>query len=224
MLGQIDMRVLIADDHDEVRDLLTRTLRREGHETLTAATAKDAREKLENGLVDVIILDVALPDGSGIDVCRDLRRAGISTPVLLLTAHAAVPERVAGLDAGADDFLGKPFAVSELRARVRALGRRGPELRPLEIRLSDAFLDFRARRAERAGIEVPLTAREWSLLELLTARAGRFVARAEILEIVWGNETESAASLEVLVARIRRKLGENVLRTMRGHGYAFGIE
>lgn len=218
------MRVLIADDHEEVRDLLTRTLRHEGHETLTAATAKETRVKLDECVVDVIVLDVALPDGSGIEVCRDLRRAGISTPVLLLTAHAAVPERVAGLDAGADDFLGKPFAVSELRARVRALGRRGPELRPLEIRRGDAFLDFRARRAERAGIEVPLTAREWSLLELLTARAGRFVARSEILEIVWGNETESAASLEVLVARIRRKLGENVLRTMRGHGYAFGIE
>jgi len=218
------MRVLIVDDNEEVRDLLARTLRRDGHETFTAATAKDAAAKLEAGLVDVVVLDVALPDGSGIDVCRDLRRAGISTPVLLLTAHAAVPERVAGLDAGADDFLGKPFAISELRARVRALGRRGPELRPLEIRSGEAFLDFRARRAERAGTEVPLTAREWSLLELLTSRAGRFVARAEILEIVWGSDAEAAASLEVLVARIRRKLGDSVLRTMRGHGYALGIE
>ena len=218
------MRVLIVDDHEEVRDLLARTLRRDGHETSTAATAKEARAKLETSSVDVVVLDVALPDGSGIDVCRDLRLAGISTPVLLLTAHASVPQRVAGLDAGADDFLGKPFAVSELRARVRALGRRGPELRPIVIRCHEAILDFRARRAERAGIEVPLTAREWSLLELLSARAGRFVARTEILDIVWGSEADAVASLEVIVARIRRKLGENVLRTMRGHGYALSVD
>ncbi len=218
------MRVLIVDDHDEVRDLLSRTLRRDGHETSTAATAKEARAKLEASSVDVVVLDVALPDGSGIDLCRDLRRGGISTPVLLLTAHAAVPERVAGLDARADDFLAKPFAVSELRARVRALGRRGPELRPLEIRCGEALLDFRARRAEKASVEVPLTAREWSLLELLAARAGRFVARTEILDIVWGGESDATASLEVLVARIRRKLGEHVLRTMRGHGYALSVD
>ncbi len=218
------MRVLIVDDHEEVRDLLARTLRRDGHETSTAATAKEARTKLESSSIDIVVLDVALPDGSGIDVCRDLRLAGNCTPVLLLTAHASVPQRVAGLDAGADDFLGKPFAVSELRARVRALGRRGPELRPLEIRCHEAVLDFRARRAERAGIEVPLTAREWSLLELLSARAGRFVARTEILDIVWGTDVDAVASLEVIVARIRRKLGENVLRTMRGHGYALSVD
>lgn len=218
------MRVLIVDDHEEVRDLLARTLRSEGHETSTASTAKEARDKLETSSVNIIVLDVALPDGSGIDVCRDLRLAGNCTPVLLLTAHASVPQRVAGLDAGADDFLGKPFAVSELRARVRALGRRGPELRPLEIRCHEAVVDFRARRAERTGIEVPLTAREWSLLELLSARAGRFVSRTEILDIVWGGEAESTASLEVIVARIRRKLGENVLRTMRGHGYALHVD
>lgn len=218
------MRVLIVDDHHEVRDLLSRTLRRDGHEPLTATTKKEALAKLAVSSVDVIVLDVALPDGSGIDVCRELRDEGNRTPVLLLTAHAAVPERVAGLDAGADDFLGKPFAISELRARIRALGRRGPELRPLEIRHGDVFLDFRARRAEKAGTEVPLTAREWSLIELLAARLGRFVARSEILELVWGGDTEAAASLEVLVGRIRRKLGDNVLRTMRGHGYALGIE
>lgn len=216
--------MLIVDDHEEVRDLLLRSLRRDGHEIATAATASEARERLVEATIDVIVLDVALPDGSGIELCRELRRSGMGTPVLLLTAHAAVPERVAGLDAGADDFLGKPFAVSELRARVRALGRRGPELRPLEARSGRTILDFRARRAEREGIEVPLTAREWSLLELLAARAGRFVARAEILEIVWGGEADATASLDVLVARIRRKLGDNVLRTMRGHGYALSVD
>ncbi|AKT42702.1 response regulator transcription factor [Chondromyces crocatus] len=218
------MWVLIVDDHEEVRDLLVRSLRRDGHEVAAAATAEEARVRLAEGAVGVIVLDVALPDGSGIALCRELRQGGDSTPVLLLTAHAAVSERVAGLDAGADDFLGKPFAVSELRARVRALGRRGPELRPMEVRSGEARLDFRARCAERAGMEVPLTAREWSLLELLAARAGRFVARTEILELVWGGEVEATASLEVLVARIRRKLGEGVLRTMRGHGYALTID
>ncbi|EYF01952.1 response regulator transcription factor [Chondromyces apiculatus] len=218
------MRVLIVDDHEEVRDLLVRSLRREGHEVLAAATAGEARARFAAGALDVVVLDVALPDGSGIDLCSELRQSGVSTPVLLLTAHAAVPERVAGLDAGADDFLGKPFAVSELRARVRALGRRGPAMRPMETRCGDALLDFRARRAERAGVEVPLTAREWSLLELLAARSGRFVSRGEILELVWGAEVEATASLEVLVARIRRKLGEGVLRTMRGHGYALAVD
>lgn len=217
------MRVLIVDDHGEVRDLLVRSLRRDGHDVTSAATASEARERLEVGSMAVIVLDVALPDGSGIDLCRELRRDGIRTPVLLLTAHAAVPERVAGLDAGADDFLGKPFAVSELRARVRALGRRGPELRPLAIRCAGAQLDFLARRAERVGTEVPLTAREWSLLEVLASRSGRFVSRQEITELVWGSAVEGAASLEVLVARIRRKLGDGVLRTMRGHGYAISI-
>jgi len=217
------MRVLIVDDHEEVRDLLSRSLRRDGHEVATAATAGEARDRLVEGAVDVIVLDVALPDGSGIDLCRELRRDEIGTPVLLLTAHAAVPERVAGLDAGADDFLGKPFAVSELRARVRALGRRGAALRPLELCCGEARLDFLARRAERAGVEVPLTAREWSLLELLASRAGRFVSRAEIMDLVWNKEAGGTASLEVIVARIRRKLGEGSLRTMRGHGYALAI-
>jgi len=214
------MRVLVVDDHEDVRDLLLRSLRGDGHEVSAAATVSETRARLADDVVDVVVLDVALPDGSGIDLCRALRQDGISTPVLLLTAHAAVPERVAGLDAGADDFLGKPFAVSELRARVRALGRRGPELRPMEVRAGDALVDFRARRAERAGVEVPLTAREWSLLELLAARSGRFVARAEIIELLWHGSTDGAASLEVLVARIRRKLGERALRTMRGFGYA----
>jgi two-component system, OmpR family, response regulator len=214
------MRVLIVDDHAEVRDLVARSLRRDGHEVVVAATAHEAEARLAAEPLDVVVLDVALPDGSGIDLCRSLRESGMATPVLLLTAHAAVPERVAGLDAGADDFLGKPFAVSELRARVRALGRRGPELRKLEIRLSEARLDFLARRAERRGTEVPLTAREWSLLELLASRPGRFVSRAEIIELLWGDASDATASLDVIVARIRKKLGEGTLRTMRGYGYA----
>ena len=218
------MRVLVVDDHEEVRDLLLRSLRRDGHEVASASTVSEARDRLHDDVMDVVVLDVALPDGSGIDLCRALRGEGVGTPVLLLTAHAAVPERVAGLDAGADDYLVKPFAVSELRARVRALGRRGPELRPLEIRSGEARLDFRARRAERAGTEVPLTAREWSLLELLAARGERVVARAEIIELLWRDASAGASSLEVLVARIRRKLGEQALRTMRGYGYALAVD
>jgi DNA-binding response OmpR family regulator len=218
------MRVIIVDDHAELRDLLARSLCRDGHETLAAGTLAEARARLAVEAVDVIVLDVALPDGSGVDLCRELRSEGVRTPVLLLTAHAAVPDRVAGLDAGADDFLGKPFAVSELRARVRALGRRGPELRRLEVRCAGVRLDFVARRAERGGVEVGLTAREWSLLELLAARAGRFVSRAEITELVWAGAMDREASLEVLVARIRRKLGEAALRTMRGYGYGLAMD
>ncbi|MEI6162621.1 MAG: response regulator transcription factor, partial [Roseococcus sp.] len=131
-----------------------------------------------------------------------------------------VSSRVACLDAGADDFLPKPFAIAELRARVRALGRRGPLPRDLLRRVGDVTLDITARRAARGDEAVPLTAREWALLELLAARAGRVVPRGEILEVVWGDDTDrAAASLDVIVARIRRKLGHDAIETLRGIGY-----
>jgi two-component system OmpR family response regulator len=136
-----------------------------------------------------------------------------------------VPQRVAGLDAGADDFLPKPFAVAELRARVRALGRRGPVERKPTVRSGEVELELSTRRATRAGEEVPVTAREWAVLELLAARSGRVVPRSEILDCLWGDITDSAnQSLDVIIARIRRKLGPNVVRTVRGEGYALDDE
>ncbi len=216
------MRLLVVDDDVEVRDLLRRALERDGHVVTTVATADAARNALHEHSADVVVLDLALPDGSGIELCRELRAEGNGVPVLMLTAHSEVGMRVGSLDAGADDFLGKPFAVAELRARVRALGRRrATSTRIPPLTRGAVTVDFSARRAGRTGKSIELTAREWIVLETLAARAGRLVPRTELLEEGWGEATDAnAASLEVLIGRIRRKLGSDFVRTIRGEGYA----
>ena len=214
------MRVLVVDDEEDVRSVVARALRSDGHVVATAMDLKDARERYVEG-TDLIVLDLRLPDGFGLDLCRELRAEGSPVPVLVLTALSDVASRVRGLDAGADDFLAKPFAVAELRARVRALGRRGSLPRGVIHTYEDVVLDIAARRAQRAGCEVAVTAKEWAILELLAQRSGRVVSRLDMLEGVWGDASESAASsLEVLVGRLRRKLGANLIRTLRGEGYA----
>jgi len=214
------MRVLVVDDDPELAELVSKSLVRDGHAVVVAATLDEARAAVIEPF-DVVVLDLRLPDGSGIELCRELRQRGDSVPILLLTAQSAVGQRVEGLDAGADDYVVKPFAVAELRARVRALGRRR-EVPPAAICHSgDVELDLSARRARRADAEVELTAREWAILERLVRSRGRAVSRERLLEAGWGEATESAAaSLEVLVGRIRRKLGRDLVRTIRGHGYA----
>ncbi len=203
--------------------MLQRAFERERHRVTLAATLEEARMALAADPPEVIVLDVALPDGNGVDLCRELRARDVRTPILLLTAHGEVRQRVEGLDAGADDFLPKPFAVAELRARVRALGRRGPIERGTSVTVGDVELDLGACLARRDGREVPITAREWAIVQYLAARRGRTVERSAILEAVWGDASESAsASLEVLIARIRRKLGASIIRTVRGEGYALG--
>lgn len=217
------MRVLVVEDHREVSELVSRALEKDDHIVACARSLAEATERLFGDEHDAVVLDLALPDGNGIAWCRRIREQGVRTPVLVLTANSAVPTRVEGLDAGADDFLAKPFAVAELRARVRALGRRGPMLRASELTVTDVHLNFAARRARVAGVEVPLTAREWNIIELLASRAGRVVSRNEITQSLWGEASDSAAaSLEVLVGRLRKKLGTNVIRTLRGEGYATG--
>ncbi|ATB38446.1 DNA-binding response regulator [Cystobacter fuscus] len=217
------MRVLVVDDHQELLTLVSQALERDGHVVRQAADVEQARRALEEEEVEVIVLDVGLPDGSGLVLCRELRREGIQTPILILTAHNRVDERVEGLDSGADDFLGKPFAVAELRARVRALGRRRERASTVQVRLGDVVLDFGKREALRADSRVPITAREWSILEALASRGGRVMSRDELLESIWGDtSTGAVSSLEVLVGRIRRKLGDDVVRTLRGAGYGLG--
>lgn len=217
------MHVLVVDDQPEVRSVLQRALERERHRVTLAATLEEARIAIAVDPPEVVVLDVALPDGNGIDLCRELRARDVRTPILLLTAHGEVRRRVEGLDAGADDFLSKPFAIAELRARVRALGRRGPIERGTSITVGDVELDLGACIARRGGREVPITAREWAIVQYLAARRGRIVERSAILEAVWGDAGEGAsASLEVLIARIRRKLGASIIRTVRGEGYALG--
>jgi DNA-binding response OmpR family regulator len=171
----------------------------------------------------LLVLDLGLPDGSGLVLCRELRTAGATLPILVLTAQTSVGARVGSLDAGADDHLGKPFAIAELRARVRALLRRTTLASDTPVEIGEATVDFKARVARAAGQTVQVTAREWEILELLASRRGSVVTRAELAQFVWpGAESSAEASLEVLVSRLRRKLGPNVVRTVRGEGYALG--
>lgn len=218
------MRVLLIDDEVELLTVVKRALTGDGHAVTTAEDLASARAAAAEG-PELIVLDLSLPDGFGLTLCRELRAEGAAMPILVLTAQSNVGQRVEALDAGADDFLAKPFAVAELRARVRALGRRGPLPRGLVYQQADLRLDFAARRSEKSGIEMAVTAREWAILEVLARRDGRLVPRDELLESVWGQSSEAASSsLEVLVARLRRKLGSTVIRTVRGEGYALGSE
>ena len=215
------MRILLVDDHRDVRELVGRALESEGHVVTTCSTLAAARSTLRQNSVDLLVLDLGLPDGDGLDFCRELRASRAEVPILLLTARSEISERVAGLGAGADDYLPKPFAVAELRARVRAIARRPGSVTTLVVARGDSSVDFGRREARRAGRAIALTAREWAILDLLVARRGRVVPKTEILDSVWGEITENGeASLEVLVGRIRRKLGEDLVRTVRGEGYA----
>ena len=217
------MRILVVEDHEEVSELVERSLTRDGHRVARARNIAEADAHLADEGAEVIVLDLGLPDGSGLAWCRRIRAEGVRDPILVLTAQTDVPTRVAGLDAGADDFLAKPFAVAELRARIRALGRRGPLERRNELTRGNVHLDFAGRRARVDGKEVPLTAREWSIVELLESRAGRVVPRDDILDSVGGEQSAAGqASLEVLVGRIRKKLGAEFIRTIRGRGYSVG--
>ncbi|MBL8601673.1 MAG: response regulator transcription factor [Myxococcales bacterium] len=217
------MRVLVIEDNLETRELVARALARDGQEVTGAADADEALAVIDQVDPEVIVLDLGLPGTSGLALCEALRRRGHETPLLVLTAQGAVSCRVACLDAGADDFLAKPFAIAELRARVRALGRRRALPKVTVYKTAELVVDVTARRATRHDSVVPLTAREWSVIERFVAARGRVVTRGEILEAVWGDDSEAAsASLDVIIARIRRKLGEGFVRTARGAGYIVG--
>jgi DNA-binding response OmpR family regulator len=221
------MRVLIVDDDPPTRDLLVRSFVRAGHLSFPASTCEEAAGALGRDRFDLLILDVMLPDGSGVELCQRFRAEGQTVPILLLTARGQVGDRIAGLDAGADDYLAKPFAISEVLARARALARRGPALRDNLIDLGEVTMDFSARRLVVGGQPVLVTAQELAVLEVLAGHRARPVTREHLIEAVWGSVVESSGnSLDVLVARIRRKLGASaaLLRTIRGVGYALGEE
>jgi DNA-binding response OmpR family regulator len=217
------MRILIVDDHPATCRLLERHLELASHGVKLAGSCAQATSALALGAFDVIVLDVMLPDGSGIELCTKLRAAKLATPILLLTARGDVRDRVQGLDAGADDYLAKPFAIAELTARIHALGRRGPIVRDRTVTIGSISVDLEARRVRVQGCDVPMTAKELAIVEVLAVRRGGVVTRHHLLESVWGDADHAAeASLEVLIARIRRKLGSAapLLRTLRGIGYA----
>jgi two-component system, OmpR family, response regulator MprA len=224
------MKILVVDDERAVRESLRRALELEGYEVQLAADGAEAIEQLgSNGQADAVVLDVLMPGIDGLEVCRYLRRAGNTTPVLMLTARDAVGDRVAGLDAGADDYLVKPFALEELLARVRALLRRGTPGPDEVLRFADVELSPSRREVTRGGEPVHLTRTEFNLLELFLRNPRQVLTRSVIFERVWGYDFGFASnSLDVYIGYLRRKteaVGKpRLIHTVRGVGYALREE
>jgi two-component system, OmpR family, response regulator MprA len=215
--------ILVVDDDAAIRRVLSRGLAAEGYEVATASDGGGALVELERHVPDLVVLDVGLPGLDGLAVARRARAKGVSVPILMLTARDDVADRVAGLDAGADDYLVKPFATDELLARIRALLRRGQDVSEL-VSFADVTLDVAARAAERGGRSIALTAREAELLALLLRNGARVTTREQALGRVWGDEGAATANVvDRYVTNLRRKLGEPpLIRTVRGRGFAVG--
>jgi len=219
-------KVLVVDDDRGVRTSLERALTFEGYEVATAGDGVAALELLADGF-SVMVLDVTMPQMSGLDVCRRIRSSGSDLPILVLTARHGTQDRVAGLDAGADDYLVKPFALEELLARIRALLRRtapNEQGSPTRIGIADLVLDRSSRLVERAGDRIELTRTEFALLELMLEHQGQVLTRDQIYEHVWGYDSSTSSnSLEVYVGYLRRKTEDGgrsrLVHTVRGVGY-----
>ena len=221
------MRILVVDDDAAVRDSLGRALRLEGYEVELASDGAEALERLDaNGDdPDLVVLDVLMPNVDGLEVCRTLRRTGSRLPVLMLTARDEVSDRVAGLDAGADDYVVKPFALAELLARVRALLRRSADEAVDILRFADVELDPSTREVHRGGDRVELTRTEFALLELFLLNPRQVLTRSIIFERVWGYDFGFGSnSLDVYIGYLRRKTEaggkSRLIQTIRGVGYA----
>ena len=221
------MRVLIVEDEERMADVIRRALGKEG---IAADVAADGGTALELAAIveyDAIVLDVMLPDRSGLEVCRRLRDRQVWAPVLMLTALEAVDDRVAGLDSGADDYLVKPFALAELQARLRALARRGRPERPAVLSVGDLRLDPARRRVHRGERAIELSAREFALLETLMRRRGEVLSRLDLIESAWDLAYENRSNVvDVYMRRLRRKIDEpfgvTTIETVRGAGYRIG--
>jgi two-component system copper resistance phosphate regulon response regulator CusR len=218
------MRILLVEDERKVASFVARALREESYAVDLCENGTEALEMGREKAYDAILLDVRLPGLTGIEVCRELRERGIETPILMLTARTLVEQRVEGLDAGADDYLTKPFAVAELRARVRALIRRGLNKGSARLQLGDLELDRHHRCVKLGNATVHLTSKEFALLEFLLMRAPDTVTRTEIIEHVWDSHFDSGTNLvDVYINRLREKLSEHQtagrIHTVRGVGY-----
>lgn len=222
------MRILVVEDEEHLASIIARVLAQERFDVDLATTGPDGLDLALTGAYDVIILDRMLPGKDGATVVREMRADGVNTPVLMLTALADLPDRVEGLNAGADDYLGKPFAFEELIARLHALVRRiDRPIAPDRIEIGRISIDLHARTVSLNGSLVELSAREFSLLELLARNRGRVLSRDLILERVWGIDAEPQGNVvELYVFYLRRKLGHTaanpVIRTVRGAGYVLG--
>jgi two-component system OmpR family response regulator len=218
------MRLLLVEDDEKLARSVGKGLRNEGYAVDVAADGEAALFHAGVWDYDAVVLDVMLPERDGFEVCRTLRARGCWAPVLMLTARGRIDDRINGLDAGADDYLTKPFDFGELLARVRALVRRRPGERPARLEVGDLLVDPATRRVVRAGREVQLTAREFALLEFLAAHPGQVMSRTRLLDHVWdANYTGSTNIVDVYVGYLRKKLeypfGKPLIRTVRGVGF-----
>lgn len=222
------MRILVAEDDTRLADLLARSLRETGYAVDITGDGESALEQAAVNPYDAIVLDVGLPKTTGLEVSRELRRRGMSVPILMLTARDALRDRVTGLDAGADDYLTKPFELEELHARLRALLRRMPAIHPSMLQVADLAVDSAAQRVTRGGHDIALTTKEFVMLEYLARNAGRVVGRAELCEHVWDeNHDPFSNAIEVYINRLRKKVDEGaavpLIHTRRGAGYLLSV-
>jgi two-component system copper resistance phosphate regulon response regulator CusR len=218
------MRILVVEDEPEAAAVLAKGLREHSYAVDVAGDGREALEQASVSDYDVIVLDVLLPGIDGFEVCRRLRADGARSPILMLTARGEPDHRVQGLDAGADDYLAKPYHFPELLARIRALLRRGPALGSSVFTIDDLSLDTRARRVVRGGRIIELTAKEYALLDYLARRQNEVVGRADIAEHVWDDSFDPMSNLiEVYIQRLRRKVDDGhpvkLIHTRRGAGY-----
>ena len=217
------MRLLLAEDDPYLSAMLSKGLREHAYAVDVVADGDSAVVQATVNEYDLVVLDVMMPKRDGFAVCRELRRRGSVAPVLMLTARDALADKIEGLDAGADDYLAKPFEFAELLARLRALLRRTREIRETEIVVADLVVDTRGQTARRAGTLLPLTTKEYALLEYLARNAGRVVGRAEISGHVWDeNHDPLSNAIEVCINRLRRKVDGGrspLIHTRRGAGY-----
>ncbi|MDP9189038.1 MAG: response regulator transcription factor [Actinomycetota bacterium] len=220
------MRVLVVEDEVKMAALIRRGLREEGMAVDVAERGEDALWMAGSTEFDAIVLDVMLPGIDGFETCRKLRDDGVWSPVLMLTARDAVEDRVAGLDGGADDYLAKPFSFAELLARLRALARRGPVERPVLIEAGGVRMDPATRQVWRGEDEIPLSTKEFALLEAFMRRPGEVLSRYQLLEHAWDYEYENRSNVvDVYVRYLRQKIdvpfGTDTIETVRGAGYRF---
>lgn len=223
------MQVLLVEDNPQIATLMQKGLQEQGYNSDTADRGHAGEEAAFNNPYDVIILDRMLPDRDGLDVCRNLRRRGVTTPILMLTALSQIDDKVAGLDAGADDYLSKPFAFEELLARVRALLRRGEPAESTHLTYDDLELNLAKRTVMRAGQTINLTNKEFALLEFLLRRKERVVGRTTIGEHVWDIHYEPSSNvIDVYISMLRRKIDKGFARplihTVFGAGYMLAVD
>jgi two-component system OmpR family response regulator len=223
------VRVLVVEDDVKLGPLLRRGLSDRGSAADLTATGEDALWMAQAHRYDAIVLDLMLPGLDGFQTCERLRDSGVWTPVLMLTARDAVEDRIQGLDAGADDYLTKPFSIAELRARLRAIIRRGPSERPAVLEVDDLRLDPATRRVSRKGAEITLAAKEFALLELFMRRPGEVLSRYELLENAWDIAYDNRSNVvTVHIRRLREKIdrpfARDSIETVRGAGYRLRVD